>query len=411
MVVLRPFRGIRPLPELVEKISCLPYDVMNRSEAKEMAVDKPNSFLHVIRSEIDLDDSIKQYDVKVYEKAKLNLDKMIQDGFLMEDSKSNFYIYRQIMNGRIQTGIVGCTSIDDYLNNIIKKHEHTRVEKELDRINHFDYCNANTEPVFMTYRSNNKISTIIEQWIASHDPIYDFVSDDNNTHLLWILDNEAIINEITKLFTEISAIYIADGHHRSASAVKVGLKRRALNEEYSLKEEFNFFLSVLFPHEDLYIMDYNRVVKDLNGLSAAEFISKLEDVFIVEAKDNFVKPSAKHTMGMYLNNQWYQLTVREKPSDFTPMDALDVSILQNNVLSPLLGIEDPRSDHRIEFIGGIRGIKELEMRVHKDMEVAFSLYPPSMEDLMAIADMGEVMPPKSTWFEPKLASGLLIHKI
>jgi len=411
MVVLRPFRGIRPLPELVTTITCLPYDVMNRSEAKEMAINNPNSFLHIIRSEIDFDDSVNQYDLEVYKKARLNLDKMMSDGLLIEDIQPNFYIYRLIMNDRVQTGIVGCTSIDDYMNDTIKKHEYTRVEKELDRINHFDYCNANTEPVFMTYRSNNKLTNIIEQWIASHDPLYDFVSDDQNRHILWLLDNQAIMNEIIKIFEDTQSIYIADGHHRSTSAVKIGLKRREFHRKYSKEAEFNYFLSVLFPHDDLYIMDYNRVVKDLNGLSPEKFISKLEDNFIVETKDCLFKPSARHTFAMYLNNQWYKLTIKEKAYGSNPIDNLDVSILQNNVLSPILGIDDPRSDNRIEFVGGIRGIEELEMRVNKDMKVAFALYPPSMEDMMTIADMGEVMPPKSTWFEPKLRSGLLIHKL
>lgn len=414
MAIVRPFKGIRPQPELADKVASLPYDVMNREEAKEMAKGNPYSFLHVGRSEIDLDDSVDAYDPKVYETARRNLDKMIEDGILFQDEQPMFYIYRQIMDGRVQTGIVGCTSIDDYMNDIIKKHEFTRPEKEVDRINNFDYCDANTEPIFLTYKSNKEINTIVNDWIKFHKPVYNFTTDDGITHIVWVIDNQDLVNKIQKIFADIDYLYIADGHHRSASSVKVGLKRREQNPNYTGYEEFNFFMSVIFPDEDLFIMDYNRVVKDLNGLTKEEFLDKVKEKFEVEVYEGEgqYKPERKHTFGMYLDNTWYKLTAKEGTyDDNDPVDRLDVSILQKNLLHPILGIENPRTDKRIDFVGGIRGLGELEKRVAQDMTVAFSMYPTTIDDLISIADAGEVMPPKSTWFEPKLRSGLFVHRL
>ncbi|WZL71559.1 DUF1015 family protein [Clostridiaceae bacterium 35-E11] len=414
MAIIKPFKGIRPAPKLAAKVSSLPYDVMNREEAKKMAHNNPYSFLHVGRSEIDLDDCIDAYDKKVYEKAQDNLTKMIEQEILIQDEKPLYYIYRQIMDGRTQTGIVGCTSIDDYMNDIIKKHEFTRTEKEQDRINHFDHCNANTEPIFLTYRTSITINNILNSWIEANQPIYEFTSDDHITHIVWVIDSENIIRTITEAFADIQYLYIADGHHRAASAVKVGLKRRETNPDFLGTEEFNYFLSVLFADDDLFVMDYNRVVKDLNGLTIQAFLDKVSEHFKIEIhKDSGAyRPTKKHTFGMFLNETWYTLTTKKgsyKEND--PMDQLDVSILQNNLLQPVLGIQDPRTDKRIDFVGGIRGLAELERRVKSDMKVAFSLYPPTMDDLFSIADAGKVMPPKSTWFEPKLRSGLFIHSL
>lgn len=417
MATIRPFKGIRPVRELASKIAALPYDVMNSDEARKMVVDNPHSFLHVDRAEVDLDPSIDVHDKRVYEKARENLDKMIDDGEYIQDEIPCLYIYRQIMNGRSQTGIVFCASIDDYLNNVIKKHEFTRADKELDRINHVDYCDANTGPIFLTYKEEQIASEIIEAWIENESkrkPIYNFTAEDGITHIVWVIDNDIIINELIDLFKEVDCLYIADGHHRSASAVKVGLKRRKEHPDYTGDEEFNYFLAVAFPDNDLMVMDYNRVIKDLNGMTKEEFLKKLEKDFIVTKSENNapVKPSKKHTFGMDIENDWYLLEAKEGTFDAEdPINQLDVAILQNNVLTPILGIEDVRVSDRIDFIGGIRGIKELEKRVNTDMKIAFSMYPTEVHDIMDVADIGEVMPPKSTWFEPKLRSGLFIHKL
>lgn len=414
MAVLKPFKAYRPAPELADKVAALPYDVMNSDEARVMVEGNPYSFLHVDKAEIDLDPSIDIHDVVVYEKARDNLYKMIKDGVFIQDDEDSLYIYKQIMDGRSQVGLVGTSSIDDYINNIIKKHEFTRADKELDRINHVDYTNANTGPIFLTYRKNGTVSDLINNWMDNKDPIYDFTSDDGITHTIWKIDDKGVIDELVALFKGIDYLYIADGHHRTASAVKVGLMRRELNKDYDGSEEFNFFLSVLFPDEDLYIMDYNRVVRDLNEYSTTEFIELLKDNFYVEEYegDGQYKPTEKHTFGMYLDDKWYVLKAKEGSFDpESPVDRLDVSILQKNVLTPLLGIDDPRTNDRIDFVGGIRGLAELETRVMDGMRVAFSMFPTSIEDLMAIADAGEVMPPKSTWFEPKLRSGVFVHTL
>ena len=410
MATVKPFKGIRPVKELASKIAALPYDVMNSEEAREMVKGNPHSFLHVDRAEI-------VHDKKVYEKARENLDKMIENEEYVQDQEPCLYIYRQIMNGRAQTGIVFCASIDDYLNNVIKKHEFTRADKEQDRINHVDYCDANTGPIFLTYKEDQIASEIIEAWIENESkrkPIYNFIAEDGISHIVWVIDNEIIINEIVDLFKEVDYLYIADGHHRSASAVKVGLKRRKENPNYTGEEEFNYFLAVAFPDNDLMVMDYNRVVKDLNGLSVKDLIEKLNEKFVVSESENneAVKPYRKHTFGMYVEDKWYTLEAKDgiyNPED--PIKSLDVSILEENVLRPILGIEDVRTSDRIDFIGGIRGIGELERRVHTDMKIAFSMYPTEVSDIMKVADIGEVMPPKSTWFEPKLRSGLFIHKL
>ncbi len=414
MAILRPFRALRPQKELVHKVAALPYDVMSSEEARKMVVGNPYSFLHVDKAEIDLDPSIDLYDKKVYEKARDNLNKMIEDEiYLLEDS-SCFYIYKLIMEGREQTGIVGCASIDEYLNNTIKKHELTREDKEQDRINHVDYCNANTGSIFLTYRSKKEINNLVEDWMNSHEPVYDFTAEDEVRQMVWVIDDDNIIKQISNFFSEINYLYIADGHHRTASAVRVGLKRRKEAGSYIGDEEFNFFLAVLFPDEQLHIMEYNRVVKDLNGLSEEEYFKLIADKFIVEKleENKPYKPKVKHEFGMYINKSWYRLTAKAGSfNEEDPVERLDVSILQNNLLGPILGIKDPRTDNRIDFIGGIRGLKELERRADSDMKIAFSMYPTSIEDLMDIADADKIMPPKSTWFEPKLRSGIFIHSL
>ncbi len=414
MAVVRPFKAVRPVKDLVEQVASLPYDVMNRAEAKQMAAGNPHSFLHVVRSEMDVPDEMEMYEPEVYQTARKNLDKFQADGVLVQDETARFYIYRQLMWGRVQTGIVACTSIDDYSNDVIKKHEFTRPVKEQDRINNFDYCDANTAPIFLTYRKNREIDQLVNDWIKFHKPEYNFISEDDITHIVWQITSDEVNAKIESIFKGIDYLYIADGHHRSASSVKVGLKRREANSNYDGSEEYNYFMSVIFPDEDLFIMDYNRVVKDLNGLSVEDFKKLASEKFdVVEADGSEpYKPTEKKTYGMYLDGKWYKLTA--KPGIFDPndpVDRLDVSILQNNLLEPVLGIADPRTDNRIDFIGGIRGLEALEKRCNEDCVVAFSMYPTTMDDLLAIADAGEVMPPKSTWFEPKLRSGLFVHKL
>ena len=414
MAIVKAFKGIRPIKELASKIAALPYDVMNSDEAREMVVGNPHSFLHVDRPEIDLDKSIDIHDPKVYEKARENLDRMITDGEYTQDEQPCLYIYRQIMNGRSQTGIVFCASIDDYMNNIIKKHEFTRPDKEEDRIKHVDYCDANTGPIFLTYKEDQIASEIIDAWIENESkrkPVYNFVAEDGISHIVWVIDNDVIISEIIDLFKEVDYLYIADGHHRAASAVKVGLNRRELNPAFTGKEEYNFFLSVLFPDEQLMIMPYNRVVKDLNGNSKVIFLEKVSESFTIEKKEEGVSPSQKATFGMYLDHEWYLLTACEEIISDDPVKGLDVAILQDNLLAPILGIIDPKTDKRIDFVGGIRGLEELERRAEDDMKIAFSMYPTSIGELFAVADAGKLMPPKSTWFEPKLRSGIFIHRI
>ena len=411
MAILRPFRAVRPADGFAEKVLAKPYDVMNRKEAAEMAEGNPCSFLHISRAEIDMPEVENPYTLPVYEKARDNIEKFIDNGTMMMESKPMIYIYRQTMNGNVQTGIVGCVSIDDYANNIIKKHEFTRVEKEQDRINHFSVCQANTEPVFLTYRDNQKVRTLVDGYIANNQKEYD-LEDDGVRHEVWAVKDDNVVNGICGLFGTIPELYIADGHHRTASAYKVGMKCREENPDYTGNEEFNYFLAVVFPDADLKVFDYNRVVKDLNGHSIKEFMEKIEAAGfeVSEWNDGAYRPEAKNMFGMYLDNQWYKLVAK---ADIIPEDvvgSLDVAILQNNLLEPILGIDDPRTNNRIDFVGGIRGLGELERRVAEDMTVAFSVHPVEISDIMNISDNDMVMPPKSTWFEPKLASGLFVHK-
>lgn len=411
MAVIKAFRALRPIPSLASKIAALPYDVMNSEEAREMVKDNEYSFLHVDRAEINLSEEINVYDKVVYDKAREVLNKMVEDGLYIQDEKPCMYIYRQTMKGKSQTGLVICASIDDYINNKIKKHEHTRKDKELDRINHVDYCDANTGPIFLTYRNQDEISKIMNKWVQNK-PLYDFISEDSNGHTVWIINDDNDIEKLTNLFGNVDSLYIADGHHRTKSAVEVGLKRRRQKPNYTGEEEFNYFLAIAYPDNELEVLDYNRTVKDLNELSEEEFLNALEKDFIVKVSKKPVKPEKRHTFGMYMNNTWYELEAKEGTfNEEDPMDRLDVSILQNNLLAPILGIDDPTKSDRIEFIGGIRGLKELEKRANKDMKVSFSMFATTTDDIMSIADGGMIMPPKSTWFEPKPRSGLFIHKL
>ena len=411
MALIRAFKALRPVPEKAGKVAALPYDVMNSREAAKMVEGNPLSFLHIDKAEIDLPEGTDLYDEKVYLKASENLNKLEADGVLKEDEKPCLYIYRQVMEGRVQTGLVCCASADDYLNSVIKKHEFTRAEKEKDRINHVDYCDANTGPIFLTYRDSEVVNSIINEYIKNNKPVYNFVSG-GVLNVVWVISEQELIDTIIGEFEKIPSLYIADGHHRAASAVKVAGLRREQNPGYSGEEEFNFFLSVLFPESELAIMDYNRVLKDLNGLSESEFLEKLSAMFEIATERDMFKPKRKHEFGLYLGGKWYRMNLKKGfCNEKDPLERLDVSVLQNLVLSPILGIGDPREDSRIDFVGGIRGLAELEKRCSEDMQLAFALYPTSIEDLMAIADSGNVMPPKSTWFEPKLLSGLFIHKL
>ena len=413
MAIIRPFKAYRPVKEHVKDIAALPYDVMSSKEARDMVKDNKYSFLHVDRAEVNLDESVGEYDKIVYDTAKKVLENMIEEGLYIQEKAPAIYIYQQIMNGRGQKGIVCCTSVDDYINNIIKKHERTRLLKEIDRVNHVDICNANTGPIFLTYRNNNEISSIVEEW-SKKEPVYDFISEDGNGHRVWIIDDNIVIEKLIKLFKSIKYLYIADGHHRSASAVKVALKRRKQLGKYTGNEEFNYFLSIIYPDTELKVFDYNRTVKDLNGLSEEEFFSKVEKSFYLSKSENNkpVSPKNKHEFGMYMNKQWFILRAKDGSFDESnPIESLDVSILQNNLLNPILGINDPTKSERIEFIGGIRGLKELENRADTDMKVSFSMYATTIDDIMNVADSGKTMPPKSTWFEPKPRSGIFIHKL
>ncbi len=411
MAVFRGFRAYRPAEKNQALIPALPYDVMSSDEAREMVKGNPLSFLHIDKAEIDLPLGTDLYDTAVYEKAKENLIALEENGDLIQDSEPCLYIYKQVMNGRSQTGIVGCASIDDYMNNVIKKHEHTLAKKEQDRINHVNTCDANTGPIFLTYRKNDEISSTVESWMKNNQPVYDFTADDVS-QTVWAVDDAKTVNRLSALFDTVPAMYIADGHHRCASAVRVGEMRRKANPDYTGDEEFNYFLAVAFPDKELEIMDYNRVVKDLNGLDENEFITAISKSFEVEKTEGRCKPSDKHTFGMYLNKQWYLLKAKaDIINESDPVERLDVSILQNYLLDAVLGIKNPKTDDRIDFIGGIRGLAELEKRADSDMQLAFAMYPTTVDDLMAIADAGLIMPPKSTWFEPKLLSGLFIHHL
>lgn len=413
MANIRPFRAIRPIPDKAAAIAALPYDVYNRQEAKEAVKGNPDSFLNIDRAETQFDDSVDIYAECVYEKAHDLLWEKIEKGDFLREDAPCYYIYELTMDGRIQTGIVACASIDDYENQVIKKHENTRADKEADRIHHVDSCNAQTGPIFLAYRANAVIREIVAK-TKQTAAVYDFTSEDSIRHRVWVINAEDDILAIRGAFDSISEIYIADGHHRAASAVKVGLKRRAEHPDYDGSEEFNYFLSVLFPDEELMIMDYNRVVKDLNGFSDEAFLAKVQELFDVKKVSKADrKPEKKGDFSMYLDGNWYLCTIRESDQSVDPVKGLDVSLLQDLLLSPVLGIGDPKTDKRIDFVGGIRGLDELERRCSPDGDCicAFAMYPTDIQELFAVADAGLLMPPKSTWFEPKLRSGLFIHEI
>lgn len=411
MAVVKPFICIRPAKEHAAEVAALPYDVYNRKEACAAVKGNPLSFLNIDRAETQFSDDVDIYADCVYEKARELLDSQIADGIYVTDAGDHYYLYELTMDGRSQTGIVACCSIDDYVNGVIKKHENTREEKELDRIRHVDTVNAQTGPIFLAYRQNTALKEIVAEE-KTKPALYDFVSDDGIRHRVWRIDGADRTDAIEAAFAAIPSTYIADGHHRAASAVKVGLKRRTEHPGYTGEEPFNYFLSVLFPDEELMILPYNRVVRDLNGMSTKQFFEKLKEKFELEeiGKEPYA-PVQKGTFGMYLGGTWYALKILPQYRSTDPVKGLDVSILQDHLLAPVLGIGDPRTDKRIDFIGGIRGLKELERRVSEDMEAAFSMYPTSIEELLSVADAGLLMPPKSTWFEPKLRSGLFIHRL
>lgn len=416
MADVKPFKAIRPREGLEQRIAALPYDVYNREEAKREVEREPLSFLKIDRAETQFSDETDTYADCVYERARELLWEMVNNGEFTEEEKECYYVYELIMDGRSQIGIAACASVDDYRNQIIKKHENTREEKELDRIRHVDVCGAQTGPIFLAYRSHPVINEEVER-VRKLQPLYDFAAADGIVHRLWKMEDEQAVVRIKRAFFEIDNIYIADGHHRCASAAKVSMKRRKETPDYTGKEEFNYFLSVLFPDDQLMVMDYNRVVRDLNGLTAEEFMERLQTDFeVVRIGKEAYKPERKGFFGMYLEECWYRLELKRgqeagEEELSNPVEALDASLLQNKLLSPVLGIKDPKTDSRIDFVGGIRGLKELERRTHTDCKAAFSLYPTSMEELFAVSDAGLLMPPKSTWFEPKLRSGLLIHRI
>lgn len=410
MADIRMFRAVRPVPEKVEKIAALPYDVYNRKEATEVVKKSPDSFLAIDRAETSFDESVDTYDERVYIRAKELLDGRIAAGDFVAEEEPMYYIYALTMEGRTQHGFVACASIDDYESQVIKKHENTREDKEQDRIRHVDTCDAQTGPIFLAYRQTGTLRTIMQKKTAQ-DPLYDWVSEDGIRHQVWQVADGESQGEIREAFAGMDAVYIADGHHRCASAVKVGLKRRAQHPGYTGEEEFNFFLSVLFPEEELRILDYNRVLKDLNGMSAGELLQKLETDFAVEKLSGIYKPTKKGEFSLYLEENWYKLTAKPHCFSEDPVENLDVSILQSRVFAPHFGIEDPKTDKRIDFVGGIRGLSELKKRCREDCRAAFALYPTDIQELFAVADAGRLMPPKSTWFEPKLRSGIFIHSI
>ena len=406
MAIIKPFKALKPKKELAEQVASRPYDVLNSEEAKKEAAGNNYSFLRITKSEIDLPDGIDTHSQQVYDKAKANLELFIQNGTLFKEEKPCYYIYQLVMNGKSQTGLVCVSSIEDYFNDVIRKHELTRPEKEKDRIDHMRTIRAQTGNVFMAYRDVMEINALINGWKAKNTPEYDFTASDGIKHTVWVINRDDVINSITNLFaTKVPNTYIADGHHRAASAAKV-------SKQLPDSEEAKFFLTTIFPESQLAILDYNRAVKDLNELTTEEFIGALQDDFMLTYSPEPVKPAVLHEFGMYLGDEWYILTARQGTYSKDPIGVLDVTILQKNVLDKILDIEDPRTDNRVDFVGGIRGLEELEKRVNSgEMAAAFSLYPVTLNQLFAIADSGKVMPPKSTWFEPKLRDGLLTHLI
>ena len=410
MAVIKPFECVRPNEKDAARVAALPYDVYNRQEAVCEVKREPLSFLKIDRAETQFDDSTDTYAPEVYAKAKELFEEALADKIFITDTDKTYYIYALTMDKRTQTGIVACASIDDYLNNVIKKHENTRADKEVDRITHVDTLSAQTGPIFLAYRADSVINDAVKK-TKENKALYDFISPDGIRHQVWKMTDITLVENVRKAFEGIDSVYIADGHHRAASAVKVGLKRRQENPGYTGNEEFNYFLSVLFPDEELMILPYNRVVKDLNGYTQEEFLNKIKENFDIAESDKQVSPDKKGTFGMYLGGKWYKLTAHKDIMSDDPVDGLDVAVLQDNLLAPVLGIGDPKTDKRIDFVGGIRGLSELEKRCREDCVVAFSMYATSIAELFAVADAGKLMPPKSTWFEPKLRSGLFIHRI
>ena len=409
MASIKPFLGIRPARESASKIAALPYDVYNRQEAKEIVAKNPMSFLRIDRAETNFPDSVDTYAEEVYEKAHDLLWEMIAKGDFIQDDAPCFYIYELTMDGRVQTGIVGCAAVDDYESGVIKRHENTRADKEADRIHHVDSCDAQTGPIFLAYRDNATIDEVVER-VKVTEAEYDFTSEDGIRHRVWVVGNPTDIATIQETFAGIDEIYIADGHHRAASAVRVSQRRRA--EGDGKEHEYDHFLSVLFPDNQLKILDYNRVVRDLNGYAPEELMTEIEEVAdLVMSAPEAIHPQEKGQFAMYLGETWYLYSIKPELRSEDPVDGLDVALLQNLVLEPLLGIEDPKTDARIDFVGGIRGLEELERRCHVDMQVAFAMYPTQISELFAVADANRLMPPKSTWFEPKLRSGLFIHSL
>jgi len=414
MATLKAFRGLRPPKNIVRKLASRPYDVLDSEEARIEATENPYSLLHIIKPEIDLPKNVDHYSPEVYNKAKENFAKFKNEGWLVQDEDEHLYIYAQTMFGKTQYGIVGCASVEDYMNNVIKKHELTRPDKEEDRMKHVRITDANMEPVFFSYPANKRIDELIDEIVQNNKPEYDFTASDGVGHDFWVIRDKDIIQEIIEIFATFPSTYVADGHHRTAAAALVGNEKKNNNKNHKGTEEYNFFLAVHFPDNQLTIIDYNRLVKDLNGLSKSEFISKLEKGFIVTEKGKSIyKPNRLHKFSMYLDGKWYSLIARDETyNDDDPIDVLDVTILTKQVLEPVLGIDDLRRSKRIDFVGGIRGLGELQKRVDSgEMKVAFALYPVSMKQLIDIADSGKIMPPKTTWFEPKLRSGLVIHEL
>lgn len=413
MAVLKPFKGLRPPAEIVKDLASRPYDVLNSEEARDEAKGNPCSLLHIIKPEIDLSPDIDIHSQPVYDKAKENFDLFREHGWLVPDREDRLYIYAQTMFGKTQYGIVGCAGVQDYMNGIIRKHELTRKDKEEDRMKHVRITDANMEPVFFTYPAVGEIDRIVENWVATHAPVYDFTATDGVGHHFWVIEDENLTAGIVRLFKEkVPFTYVADGHHRTAAAALVGNEKRLANPDHHGTEEYNFFLAVHFPDNQLTIIDYNRVVRDLNGLSKEELLKKLETVFIVEKKGSDIyKPAALHNFSLYIDGEWYSMTARPGTyNDSDPIGVLDVTILSQLVLDGILGITDLRTSNRIDFVGGIRGLGELKRRVDSgEMAAAFALYPVSMKQLIDIADSGNIMPPKTTWFEPKLRSGLVVH--
>lgn len=411
MADIIPFKAIRPRMDLVEKIAALPYDVYSREEAREKVKDDQYSFLRIDRPETQFPEDYDMYAPEVYEKAHDMLWDMVKKGEFITEDRPAYYVYELVMNGRSQVGIAACASVDDYENQVIKKHENTRADKEADRIRHVDICNAQTGPIFLAYRRREEIEKQVEK-AMQNKPVYDFTAEDGIAHRIWVIDDEESVAIIQKGFSQVDSVYIADGHHRCASAVKVSQKRRENNPDYTGQEAFNHFLSVIFPDDQLMIMDYNRVIKSLNGYSEEEFLVKVQEIFITEESGTEpYHPKKKGEIGMYLQGVWYKLNIKPEMLKDDPVKDLDVSILQDYLLNPVLNILDPKTDGRIDFVGGIRGLMELERRVHTDCKVAFAMYPTSIHELFAVSDAGKLMPPKSTWFEPKLRSGLLIHSL